>query len=233
MENDFRHGVLTFVQGCPVSDVMRGLILLLAAAAFQPQIPKTWSDAEVAALEVPLANPKYSPVHISEKAYYQIPARTIFRSYPVYHPEREPAGYMEWLRSREPEIAFDRSKLRTREDWIKAGEIVFQAPVSFGPVFFSAENLRDSEFFKSTGMPVASDGTIPFARWVIRRKGEVELGSMGCNTCHVRVMPDGTVVPGGQGNNPGDRQGARMMRHAAWQGCSSERIGRNCPYISG
>jgi hypothetical protein len=65
------------------------------------------------------------------------------------------------------------------------------------------------------GMPVASDGTVPFASWVIRRKGVVEMGSMGCNTCHTRVMPDGTVVPGAQGNNPGDREGAYLLSRAA------------------
>ena len=67
-------------------------------------------------------------------------------------------------------------------------------------------------------MPVAKGGTIPFARWVIRRKGEVELGSMGCNTCHTRVMTDGAVVAGAQGNNPGDREGALMLRRAAKAG---------------
>ena len=82
----------------------------------------------------------------------------------------------------------------------------------------SAVNLRDPSFFEKTGMPVAKDGTVPFARWVIRRKGEVELGSMGCNTCHTRVMTDGAVVPGAQGNNPGDREGASMLRGAAKAG---------------
>ena len=125
-----------------------------------------------------------------------------YKSYPVYHPDREPAGYMEWLRKQEPAIAFDPSTLKTREDWVKAGEMVFNAPTSHNPVFFSAENLRDPSFYKKAGMPVAKDGTIPFARWVVRKKGEVELGSMGCGTCHTRVMPDGTVVPGAQGNNP-------------------------------
>jgi hypothetical protein len=64
-------------------------------------------------------------------------------------------------------------------------------------------------------MPVASLGTIPFARWVVRQKGQVELGWMGCNTSHTRVLPDGIVVPGAQGNNPGDREGAMMLRQAA------------------
>src|SRR5688572_21326764 len=193
---------------------MHALTLLLAATVFRPDIPKTWTDADVAALEVPLANPKYSPVHIDERTYYLIPARAIYRTYPAYHPQREPAGHMDWLKRQEPQIAFDPAKLKTREDWIKAGELVFNSPVSFGPVFFSAADVRDPGFFEKTGMPVAKDGTIPFASWVIRKKGEVELGSMGCNTCHTRVMPDGTVAPGAQGNNPGDRQGAWMLRRA-------------------
>ena len=122
---------------------------------------------------------------------------------------------MEWLKTREPEVAFDPAKLTTKQDWIAAGELVFNSPLSFGPVFFGASDVQDPVFYEKTGMPVAKDGTIPFARWVIRKKGQVELGSMGCNTCHTRVMPDGSVVPGAQGNNPGDRQGALMLRRAA------------------
>lgn len=205
---------------------MRIFTLLLAANVFQPEIPRTWTDAAVAELEVPLAKPSYSPVHISEAAYYQMPVRTIYRTYPVYHPNREPAGYMEYLKGREPEIAFDAGKLRSRKDWLSAGELVFNAPVSFGPVFFSAADVRDPAFFEHTGMPVAKDGTVPFARWVVRKKGQVELGSMGCNTCHVRVLTDGAVVPGAQGNNPGDRQGAWMLRRAANSGASIEVLKR-------
>jgi mono/diheme cytochrome c family protein len=180
-----------------------------------PQVPKAWDDAAVAELEVPLANPEHSPIHVSAELYYRIPVRVIYRSYPAYYPRREPAGYQEWLNRQEPEVAFDPSRLHTREDWVKAGETVFNAPTSFNPVFFSAADLRSPAFYKETGMPVAKDGTIPFARWVIRRKGQPELGSMGCATCHTRVLPGGAVVPGAQGNNPGDREGARMLRMAA------------------
>ncbi len=190
------------------------LLSTLLAAQSRP-IPRAWTDPAVAALEMPLANSKHSPVHISEKDYYQIPARVLYKTYPVYHPSREPAGYMDWLRKQTPEIAFDTAKLKTDADWIKAGELVFNAPTSFNPVFFSAADLRDPAFYIETSTPIPSSGVFPFARWVIRRAGEVELGSMGCGTCHTRVMPDGSVIPGAQGNNPGDRQGARMLRRAA------------------
>ena len=191
------------------------IIFLVAAAAFQPDIPRTWTDAAVAALEVPLARAEFSPQHISEADYYQIPERALYRSYPVYHPNLEPIGYWEWLQQREPEVAFDASEFRTREDWIAGGKLVFEAPTSFGPVFFGAEQLRDPRFFEQTGMPVAADGTVPFATWVIREKGKVEMGSMGCNTCHTRVLDDGKVVPGAPSNNPADRQGALMLEGAA------------------
>ena len=194
---------------------MRTIAILLAASVFQPEIPRTWENSAVTSFELPLANPKYSPVHISEDAYYRIPTRAIYKSYPVYRPDREPPGYMDWLKRQEPEIAFDAARLKTRADWIRAGELVFNAPASFGPVFFSAADVRNPSFYQAGGMPVAKDGTVPFARWVIRKKGEVELGSMGCNTCHMRVIEDGTVVPGAQGNNPGDREGAAMLRKMA------------------
>ncbi|MEO8126922.1 MAG: di-heme oxidoredictase family protein [Bryobacteraceae bacterium] len=130
-------------------------------------------------------------------------------------PGREPSGYMDWLKHREPQVVFDDTTLKTSADWVAAGETVFNAPTSFAPMFFSAENLLDPAFYGSSGMPVASDGTIPFARWVVRRKGVVELGSMGCATCHTRVLADGTLVPGAQGNNPNDRQGANLLRVAS------------------
>src|SRR5579872_29452 len=126
-------------------------VLLLAAATLQPNVPRTWEDAAVAALEVPLANPGFSPIHIPEARYYQLPERVIYKTYPVYHPDREPAGYMEWLERQEPEIAFDAARLKTQADWVTAGELVFNAPTTFAPLFFTAAELRDRSFFEKTG----------------------------------------------------------------------------------
>jgi hypothetical protein len=177
--------------------------------ALQQDVPKTWVQPDVETLELPA--PSVSAIHLDETAYYRIPERVIYKSYPVYAPGREPEGYREWLKSREPMVAFDASRLKTSDSWIEAGELVFNAPTSLKPVFFTAANLRDPEFFSQTRMPVGKDGTVPFARWVVRQKGVVELGSMGCNTCHTRVLEDGTVVAGAQGNNPNDRQGALLL----------------------
>src|SRR5262249_31315695 len=98
-------------------------------ADWRPTIPKTWVDAEIGELEVPLADPVGSPKHVSAEYYYRIPERKIYKSYPVYAPGKEPPDYLDWLKQQEPEIVFDATKLKTEADWIKAGELVFDAPV--------------------------------------------------------------------------------------------------------
>lgn len=114
---------------------MKVAALILAAVAFAVDIPRTWNKVAVDTLELPLANPEFSPTHIDETAYYRIPERVIYKSYPVYAPGREPAGYMEWLNTVEPEVAFDASTLRTQQQWISAGEIVFQRSDVHSPRF--------------------------------------------------------------------------------------------------
>ena len=64
---------------------------------FTPTIPKVWEDAFIASLELPLVEPAYSPKHVTADYYYKIPVRPIYRSYPVFHPDREPSGYLESL----------------------------------------------------------------------------------------------------------------------------------------
>ena len=167
-------------------------------------IPKTWDDEALASLDVPLADHGVKLKHADASFYYQIPARTIQKSYPVYAPGKEPPGYIEWLKQQDPQVAFDASKLETDEDWIKAGEVVFDTPISrnaLGPV----EDVRDPAWYQKLSIPVAKDGTVPFLRYTVRRKGVVEVGAFSCAMCHSRVMPDGSVIKGAQGNFPLDR----------------------------
>lgn len=60
------------------------MALYMAPVAIAASVPRTWRQADVNILETPLANEKYSPVHISEDSYYRIPERVIYKSYPVY-----------------------------------------------------------------------------------------------------------------------------------------------------
>lgn len=186
------------------------LLVFLGAASAEgparPVIPRTWDDELLATLEVPLAVPEASPKFVSSDWYYKIPVRPIYKSYPIYRPDREPPGYMEWLKQQEPEITFDSSKLKTKEDWIKAGEIVYDAPISFNtPFFMTMADVRNPEWYEKLHVPIAKDGTVPFARYEIREKGKVDLGEGSCNTCHTRVLADGTVIKGVQGSMPYDR----------------------------
>jgi hypothetical protein len=188
-----------------------------------PTIPKVWDDTAMRDLELPLARAEYSPRHIPESFYYQIPVRTIYKSYPVYHPDREPKGYIDWLRSREPEMDWNSAKLRTKEDWIRAGETVFDAPLGYGSIMITKERLANIEdlyvrkpaFLSAVQPPVSADGTMPFFRYVVRKKGAIDIGVLSCAMCHTRVMPDGAVIKGAQGNFPFDRAMAFSIRAGA------------------
>ena len=99
-------------------------------AGFRPQIPRIWVEAELEEMDVPVSQPAYSQKAVAPEYYYQIPVAPIYKSYPVYAPGRAPAGYMEKLKRLPPELAFDAARLKTKDDWIRAGEIVFDAPTA-------------------------------------------------------------------------------------------------------
>ncbi|HLJ12940.1 MAG TPA: hypothetical protein VKV15_00470 [Bryobacteraceae bacterium] len=172
---------------------------LAMAQAFNPVIPRAWDDREVEGFEVPLAQPDRSARYLSAAEYYALDVMPIYRGYPVYAPGREPAGYMERLQQKEPEIVFDPAKLRTQEDWVRAGAIVFRAAREYRPV----EKLaRNSDAIHALQIPATREGIMPFFQYVVRKKGVVELGIVACANCHTRVLPDGTAVEGAQGSFP-------------------------------
>jgi hypothetical protein len=129
-------------------------------------------------LDLPLATPAATPRYPSADYYYSIPEVVIYKSYA----SRPPAGmtekeYLDWLRNQEPQIAFNPENLRTEEDWIKAGELVFYAPMSLTTV--GAQSGRNS-----------------WRPWFIRTKGQLEKGLSACASCHVQVREDGTLIVG-------------------------------------
>jgi hypothetical protein len=183
------------------------------AATLSAEVPVTWNDRAMAELEVPLADPTHSPKHASADYYYQIPVRPIYKSYPLYAPSHVPPGCGDGLKQAEPVILWDdkghRPPLKTEADWIKAGEMVFESPILFSsepPPAFA------SEFHRFTGRPIPTSGVDPFAVCVVREKGKVEVGFAACADCHTRVMPDGSIIKGAQGNSPVDR-GIAFLTH--------------------
>lgn len=192
--------VMCFV-GIFVVDVTRGA----AQKGSKQEIPRTWVDSEMSGLELPLANPVGSPKYIDADYYYRMPVRSVYKSYPIYVPGKEPPGYLEKLRNLEPQVTFDMAKLKTEQEWIEAGERVFDAPIEFVTSGTLFNEVRDPAWFQSNGIQITKDGIFPNMRYVVREKGRVELGILSCAMCHSRVMPDGSVIKGAQGNFPDDR----------------------------
>src|SRR5215469_12406160 len=73
----------------------------------RPAIPRTWDDAAMATLELPLADQAASPKYPPADYYYRIPVRPMYKSYPIYVPDRKPPGYLDWLKQQEPVIVWD------------------------------------------------------------------------------------------------------------------------------
>jgi hypothetical protein len=192
-----------------------GCAVLAAAQAFHPDIPKAWDDKEVAGFEVPLAQRDRSPRYLTSEQYYALKVRPIYRSYPAYIPGREPAGYLESLKQKDPEIIFDASKLHTKEDWVQAGKLVFETENLFRPAPAEGPSVE------GLLLPVSRDGVlppfIPFYRYIIRKKGVLEVGINSCAGCHTRVLPDGSFFEGGQGvvDQPIDPTTLRTIREAS------------------
>ena len=182
---------------------------ITAASSFHPKIPKTWDDARISTVEIPLARADYSPKHMAGEFYYRMPVRPIYKSYPVYHPDREPAGYLTWLAQREPVLIWNSSNLRTQQDWIEAGKTVFEAPIAYGAIGMGQEHSQElfvhsRSWYERVRPPLSLKGELPFVRYVIREKGKVEIGMGACALCHSRVLSDGSVLEGGPGNFPFD-----------------------------
>ena len=125
-----------FIRACLFGGAILVLTTVLEAQSksnieFRPKIPKAWDDAEVTAMEIPLADPAPPVTNISASYYYSIPPVTIYKTYPFLSSEPF-AEYWKWLKQREPEVAFDPAKLKTKADWEKFGEFFVLSVTSSG-----------------------------------------------------------------------------------------------------
>jgi hypothetical protein len=176
--------------------------LLLAALTIgvtlsAQEVPAPWSDGSIAGYRLPLAGLGHAPKMISGSAYYALPEVNL-KTYPVYTPDKEPKGYIEWLQSREPEPMVDPSKLHSRQEWIAAGREVFYGREL--PRFSGSEDnlklIRDPRVIEAYKLQITKDGVLLGLRYLVREKGKVELGTDTCAMCHTRVQPDGSVTEG-------------------------------------
>jgi hypothetical protein len=165
------------------------------ADTWKPSIPRAWDETALADWAMPLAGLGVRPTHMSAAAYYAMPVEEL-KTYPVYMPGREPAGYREMIQSVGPRPLIEPPTLRTEADWIRAGERVFFDAVAlrtFDPKVIAM--ARDRMAMEARGAGPYPDGTISALRWVPTRDG-VALGFANCSACHLLHLPDNTPVPG-------------------------------------
>ena len=194
------------------------ILLLLGSLNFRfdrsDLIPKTWNRKRLHSMHLPFPDSSIRTNPVSEEYYYQLPERVAYKTYPFYMPGKEPKGYYEWLRKQEPEIIFNPADLKTDSDWIKAGEIIYDLPIN--------SQVMDSAFlallpdlgkhWSKGGYPTTPEGVLPFLSIVVREKGRIEMGLGSCGTCHTKVMPDGEVLKGGQGNFQARKFNTSLLR---------------------
>lgn len=194
----------------------------LGAVAFaqRPGVPRIWDDAALEDWATPIAGLNTRPAHYRAAEYYAAPAVNL-RTYPLYHPDSEPAGYWEWLQQQKPEPLVDATRMRTNQDWIAAGERAF---VEMDAVLMRIDDpaviarARDPRAFE--GMFKSSDGAAFGIRWVVTERG-LMLAAQACGACHAAVDPDNRVtVPGPRGTRLTERgqRGVRGLPLAGAQG---------------
>ena len=185
----------------------------LPAEPTQPQTgvalkaPKIWDEEALKTWALPVAGVKSRPNFYSEAEYYAAPVAE-YRTYPVYHPDREPPGYMEWLRAQEPKPVLDMSEIKSDADWATLGKRVFDeldVPRFRTDDPRAINALRDRELLKDSPATLTADGQYLIYRWVVEARGRVKLSVTECAGCHVRVQPDGTLLRGAPRNLSGDR----------------------------
>jgi hypothetical protein len=176
------------------------LIVLVLAASNSAQIPpKVWDDSELADWAAPIAGLNVRPAFFTAREYYSVAGDNL-RTYPVYHPDREPPGYWQRLHRLKPEPLVDPSTIRTEQQWITAGRRVWEEldATSFrtsDPALIAKARSREV----LAKVSLQPDGTVFQLRWVVTQRG-VQLSFLECASCHTRFMPDGSRLAGAPEN---------------------------------
>ena len=168
------------------------------------RIPIAWNDKDLSDWATPLVGLGLRPGFYSQTDFERIPVASLYRTYPMYHPDQEPAGYWEWLQKQPPTPLLDATTLHSDRDWIEAGRIVFRElyrPGPRGPQAFAdlIPLVRSRAELERTGIEPLPDGTLPLM-WVVTPQGVLPVAK-ACSSCHTRYLPDGTTIDGAAGNH--------------------------------
>lgn len=176
-------------------------------------VPKIWDANQLATWGTPVAGVGVPATFYSEEEYYAAPIDNT-RTYPVYAPDREPKGYRDWMRKQGHQRLIEPENLKTERDWTDAGRRVFEGldfPVTRTDDARLLKFLGDAEAVKNGNDLVTRDGIIPGMRWVVDKDGKLKVSLADCSSCHSRVMPDGSLLLGAQGNLTFDPQSVGVV----------------------
>src|SRR5512143_3208568 len=107
-------------------------------------VPKIWDTKQLASWATPVAGINATPNFYTEEEYYAAPVDNL-RTYPVYVPDREPAGYRESLMKQGPQPMIEPAMVKSERDWIEAGRRVFEG------LDFPVTRTDDPRIFKYLG----------------------------------------------------------------------------------
>lgn len=166
-----------------------------------------WNDAALREWALPVAGLGVRPDFVAPADYY---ARAVddLRTYPVYHPGREPAGYRAALVARGPQrLIPDPTALVTDADWIAAGARVFEELDTIATRTDDPEviaHFTDAAAFDRARDArhdvVNKDGIVLGYRWVVDHDGRLKLSLGTCADCHTHILPDGSLLLGAPSN---------------------------------
>jgi len=162
-------------------------------------VPAVVPSVQLVTWATPLALTNTRPGHFSEEEYYRAPVDN-YRTYPVYHPDREPAGYWEALKRKKPEPLVDLHKKDPTFSWIAAGKRVWdEIDVPFFRLYdaesVSMARSRDYVRKNERHLILRPDGTLAMYRWVITPQG-IGLSLTACSSCHTRYLDNGNAIAG-------------------------------------
>lgn len=165
-------------------------------------VPRLWDAQELENWATPVAGLGVAPGFVGEEEYYAAPIDNL-RTYPVYHPDREPQGYREELVRRGPQPLIEPETLHSEADWIEAGRRVFEQLDDVGSRCDDAAVLAHFTSAKSIDQyrdaqhdAMSADGVLLDYRWVVDLDRKLKLSFSSCAGCHTRLMPDGSLLPG-------------------------------------
>jgi mono/diheme cytochrome c family protein len=197
------------------SAILLAISLSLVVLAESTSVPRTWDEAALDQWATPVAGLNLRPSHFSAAEYYRAPVDNL-RTYPVYYPGREPAGYWDQLQAVGPKPLIEPKARSSDAEWARDGKRVFEEWDVPGVRVFDPQAIaaaRRADTFAKASVRARADGTLPDLRWVPTEKG-MALGLSNCASCHTRQMNDGTLLHGAPPNEDASPFGPFKM--APW-----------------